>query len=86
MTDSKSLGTICHAALWAFDRSAGDPDTPDAWEAAAQAVRKAVIEECIQAISGPLTIAASPDVIFAVQDLNELHIEALRSLKGETDD
>lgn len=50
-----------------------------------QVARRAVIDECIQAISGPLTIAAPPDVISAVQDLNELHIEALRSLKGESD-
>lgn len=54
-------------------------------EERAQAVRKAVIEECIQAISGPLTIAASPDAVSAIKDFHELLLDELRSLKGETD-
>jgi len=93
--DKKTLADIGHEAWYLCNAPEGLPAIPlssrapeyqEAWRVAAKAIRQAVIDECIQAISGPLTIAAPPDVISAVQDLNELHIEALEELKGGSDD
>jgi hypothetical protein len=80
MSKSQSLGAICHAALWDFDRSAGDPDTPDAWEAAATAVRKAVLEEAIEAIKA---LAGNTEQLKL--HMGEMSAQEVRTLKSALD-
>lgn len=98
MPENKSLGHLAFDAAHSHEagpigdyRSFDDP-TRSAWEAAAQAVRSAVIEECIQAVKAQQESFASeeyatgqPHSSFGERFACKSCIEALEGLKGETD-
>lgn len=99
MTDNKSLADIGHNAWFRCNPPEGMPDIPlstrapeyqEAWHAAAKAIRRAVIDECIQSVKAQRETFSSaeyatgqPHSSFGERFACKSCIEALEGLKGD---